>query len=156
MSITGLPGQGPVRVGIAINDTSAGILLANGIVLALLERERSGAGPMGAHLLIEAQLFMLDFQASRWLMKGEVAGQEGNFHPTSPGTGMFQTADGYINIAASATICGSVFARSPATRNSPATPISRPCRCAPERPGIDRPTSTTSYARSPAPIGSRP
>jgi formyl-CoA transferase len=101
MSITGLPGQGPVRVGIAINDTSAGILLANGIVLALLERERSGEGQWVHTSLIEAQLFMLDFQASRWLMKGEVAGQEGNFHPTSPGTGMFQTADGYINIAAS-------------------------------------------------------
>jgi formyl-CoA transferase len=101
MSITGLPGQGPVRVGIAINDTSAGILLANGIVLALLERERSGEGQWVHTSLIEAQLFMLDFQASRWLMKGEIAGQEGNFHPTSPGTGMFQTADGYINIAAS-------------------------------------------------------
>ncbi len=101
MSITGLPGQGPVRVGIAINDTSAGILLANGIVLALLERERSGEGQWVHTSLIEAQLFMLDFQAARWLMKGEIAGQEGNFHPTSPGTGMFQTADGYINIAAS-------------------------------------------------------
>jgi crotonobetainyl-CoA:carnitine CoA-transferase CaiB-like acyl-CoA transferase len=101
MSITGLPGQGPVRVGIAINDTSAGILLANGIVLALLQRERSGEGQWVHTSLIEAQLFMLDFQAARWLMKGEVAGQEGNFHPTSPGTGMFQTADGYINIAAS-------------------------------------------------------
>jgi crotonobetainyl-CoA:carnitine CoA-transferase CaiB-like acyl-CoA transferase len=101
MSITGLPGQGPVRVGIAINDTGAGILLANGIVLALLERERSGAGQWVHTSLIETQLFMLDFQAARWLMKGEVAGQEGNFHPTSPGTGMFQTADGYINIAAS-------------------------------------------------------
>jgi crotonobetainyl-CoA:carnitine CoA-transferase CaiB-like acyl-CoA transferase len=101
MSVTGLPGQGPVRVGIAINDTSAGILLANGIVLALLERERSGEGQWVHTSLIEAQLFMLDFQAARWLMKGEVAGQEGNFHPTSPGTGMFQTADGYINIAAS-------------------------------------------------------
>ncbi len=101
MSITGLPGQGPVRVGIAINDTAAGILLANGIVLALLEREKSGEGQWVHTSLIEAQLFMLDFQAARWLMKHEVPGQEGNFHPTSPGTGMFQTADGYINIAAS-------------------------------------------------------
>jgi crotonobetainyl-CoA:carnitine CoA-transferase CaiB-like acyl-CoA transferase len=101
MSVTGLPGQGPVRVGIAINDTASGILLANGIVLALLERERSGEGQWVHTSLIEAQLFMLDFQAARWLMKGEVPGQEGNFHPTSPGTGMFQTADGYINIAAS-------------------------------------------------------
>src|SRR5712692_7959461 len=101
MSITGAPGEGPMRVGIAINDTAAGILLANGILLALLERERSGAGQWVHTSLIEAQLFMLDFQAARWLMKGEIAGQEGNFHPTSPGTGMFQTADGYINIAAS-------------------------------------------------------
>src|SRR5215813_2234995 len=101
MSITGLPGQGPVRVGIAINDTSAGLLLANGIVLALLNRERTGEGQWVHTSLLEAQIFMLDFQAARYLMKGEVPGQEGNFHPTSPGTGMFQTADGYINIAAS-------------------------------------------------------
>src|SRR6266481_2032618 len=101
MSITGLPDQGPVRVGIAINDTSAGILLANGITLALLARERTGEGQWVHTSLLEAQIFMLDFQASRYTMKGEVAKQEGNFHPTSPGTGMFQTADGYINIAAS-------------------------------------------------------
>lgn len=101
MSITGLPGQGPVRVGIAINDTSAGVLLAYGIVVALLDRERTGEGQWVHTSLLEAQIFMLDFQAARYLMKGEVPGQEGNFHPTSPGTGMFQTADGYINVAAS-------------------------------------------------------
>jgi len=101
MSITGHPGQGPTRVGIAINDTSAGILLANGITLALLARERTGEGQWVHTSLLEAQIFMLDFQASRYTMKGEVAKQEGNFHPTSPGTGMFQTADGYVNIAAS-------------------------------------------------------
>jgi formyl-CoA transferase len=101
MSITGHPGQGPTRVGIAINDTSAGILLANGITLALLSRERTGEGQWVHTSLLEAQIFMLDFQASRYTMKGEVAKQEGNFHPTSPGTGMFQTADGFINIAAS-------------------------------------------------------
>ena len=101
MSITGHPGQGPVRVGIAINDTSAGLLLSYGIVLALLNRERTGEGQWVQTSLLEAQIYMLDFQAARYLMKGEVAGQEGNFHPTSPGTGMFQTADGYINIAAS-------------------------------------------------------
>ena len=101
MSITGHPGQGPTRVGIAINDTSAGLLLANGITLALLARERTGEGQRVHTSLLEAQIFMLDFQASRYTMKGEVAKQEGNFHPTSPGTGMFQTADGYINIAAS-------------------------------------------------------
>jgi formyl-CoA transferase len=101
MSITGHPGQGPVRVGIAINDTSAGLLLAYAIVVALLDRERTGEGQWVHTSLLEAQIFMLDFQAARYLMKGEVAGQAGNFHPTSPGTGMFQTADGHINIAAS-------------------------------------------------------
>jgi len=101
MSITGHPGQGPTRVGIAINDTSAGILLANAITLALLARERTGEGQWVHTSLLEAQIFMLDFQASRYTMKGEVAKQEGNFHPTSAGTGMFQTADGYINVAAS-------------------------------------------------------
>jgi formyl-CoA transferase len=101
MTITGHPGGGPVRVGIAINDLTAGILLANAITLALLDRERTGEGQWVYTSLIEAQIFMLDFQASRYLMKGEVAGQEGNSHPTGTGTGMFQTADGYINIAAS-------------------------------------------------------
>jgi formyl-CoA transferase len=101
MSITGHEGQGPVRVGIAINDTASGLLLSYAIVLALLDRERTGEGQWVHTSLIEAQLFMLDFQAARWLMKGEVAGQAGNNHPTSPGTGMFQSADGYINVAAS-------------------------------------------------------
>src|SRR5688500_3872326 len=101
MSITGHPGGGPLRVGIAINDTSAGLLLANAIVLALLDRERTGEGQWVSTSLIEAQIYMLDFQAARYLMKGEVAGQEGNSHPTATGTGMFKTADGYINVAAS-------------------------------------------------------
>jgi formyl-CoA transferase len=100
MSITGHPGGGPVRVGIAINDTSAGLLLANGIVLALLDRTRTGEGQWVTTSLIEAQIYMLDFQAARYLIKGEVPGQEGNFHPTGVGTGMFKTADGYINVAA--------------------------------------------------------
>jgi crotonobetainyl-CoA:carnitine CoA-transferase CaiB-like acyl-CoA transferase len=101
MTITGKEGDGPMRVGIAINDTASGILLSNAIVLALLDRERTGEGQWVSTSLIEAQIFMLDFQAARWLMKGEVAGQAGNDHPTSPGTGMFRTADGHINIAAS-------------------------------------------------------
>ena len=101
MSITGHAGGGPIRVGIAINDTSAGLLLANAIVLALLDRERTGEGQWVTTSLIEAQIFMLDFQAARYLIRGEIAGQEGNNHPTAPGTGMFQTANGYINVAAS-------------------------------------------------------
>ncbi|OJU31706.1 MAG: formyl-CoA transferase [Alphaproteobacteria bacterium 64-6] len=101
MSITGLPGQGPVRVGIPIADLTSGLLLAQGIMLALYERERSGKGQWVHTSLIEAQIFMLDFQAARWLMKGEVPGQAGNDHPTSIPTGVFPTSDGHINIAAS-------------------------------------------------------
>jgi crotonobetainyl-CoA:carnitine CoA-transferase CaiB-like acyl-CoA transferase len=101
MSITGLPGQGPVRVGIPIDDLCAGILLAQGILMALLDREVSGEGQWVHTSLLEAQIFMLDFQASRWLMAGEVAKQAGNDHPTGIPTGLFPTADGQINIAAS-------------------------------------------------------
>jgi len=101
MSITGLPGQGPVRVGIPIADLTAGNLLAFGIMTALFERERTGVGRWVHTSLLEVQTFMLDFQAARWLMKGEVAGQAGNDHPTGIPTGVFPTADGHINIAAS-------------------------------------------------------
>ena len=101
MSITGLPGQGPVRVGIPIADLTAGMLLAQGILLALFERERSGEGQWVHTSLLEAQIQMLDFQAARWLISREVAPQAGNDHPTSIPTGVFPTADGHINIAAS-------------------------------------------------------
>ncbi len=101
MSITGIPGQGPVRVGIPIADLTSGLLLSQAIMLALYERERSGKGQWVHTSLIEAQIFMLDFQAARWLMKGEVPGQAGNDHPTSIPTGVFPTSDGHINIAAS-------------------------------------------------------
>ena len=101
MSITGLPGQGPVRVGIPIADLTSGLFLANGILTALLEREVSGQGQWVTTSLLQAQIFMLDFQASRWINAGEVPGQAGNNHPTSIPTGVFKTADGHINIAAS-------------------------------------------------------
>jgi len=99
MSITGEPGRGPMRVGIAIADLSAGLLAAIGTLTALLEREVSGEGQWVHTSLLEAQIFMLDFQAARYLMKKEVANQVGNDHPTSVPTGTFKTADGYINIA---------------------------------------------------------
>jgi formyl-CoA transferase len=101
MSITGMPGQGPVRVGIPIADLCAGIFCAYGIAVALIERERSGKGQWVQSSLLQAQLFMLDFQAARWLMKGEVAPQAGNNHPTSIPTGVYRTRDGYMNLAAS-------------------------------------------------------
>jgi formyl-CoA transferase len=100
MSITGLPGQGPVRVGIPIADLTAGLLLAQGILLALLDREKTGVGQWVHTSLLEAQIFMLDFQAARWLIASEVAPQAGNDHPTSIPTGVFPTSDGHINIAA--------------------------------------------------------
>jgi len=99
MSITGLPGQGPVRVGIPIADLTAGIFCSQGILLALIERERSGLGQWVQTSLLQAQIFMLDFQAARWLTEGEVPKQAGNNHPTSIPTGVFETRDGYINIA---------------------------------------------------------
>jgi formyl-CoA transferase len=99
MSITGLPGQGPVRVGIPIADLCAGLFCALGILVALLEREKSKKGQHITTSLLQAQIFMLDFQAARWLVKGEVPKQAGNNHPTSIPTGVFKTSDGHINIA---------------------------------------------------------
>src|SRR5712671_2488678 len=99
MSITGLPGQGPVRVGIPIADLTAGLFCALGVFVALLEREKSKKGQHVTTSLLEAQIFMLDFQGARWLIGGEVPKQAGNNHPTSIPTGVFRTADGHINIA---------------------------------------------------------
>jgi len=101
MSITGLPGQGPVRVGIPIADLSTGLFCAQGILLALLQRESTGEGQWVNTSLLEAQIFMLDFQAATWLNLGKVPRQAGNDHPTSIPTGVFKTANGHINIAAS-------------------------------------------------------
>jgi formyl-CoA transferase len=100
MSVTGLPGQGPVRVGVAIADLTAGNLLALAIMMALFDRTRTGAGRWVHTSLLEAQVFMLDFQASRWLMDKEVAKQAGNDHPTGTPTGVFPSSDGHFNIAA--------------------------------------------------------
>src|ERR1700723_2154450 len=99
MSITGLPGNGPVRVGIPVADLTAGIFTAMGILIALLEREVSGEGQWVESSLLAAQIAMLDFQAARWTIAHEVPEQAGNDHPTSIPTGVFQTSDGYINIA---------------------------------------------------------
>jgi len=99
MSITGLPGQGPVRVGIPIADLCAGLFAAQGIMIALLEREQSGKGQWVQSSLLQSQIFMLDFQAARWTVDQEVAPQAGNNHPTSIPTGVFETTDGHINIA---------------------------------------------------------
>ena len=99
MSVTGLPGQGPVRAGIPVADLSAGLYCAIGILVALLEREVTGRGRWVHVSLLEAMVAMMDFQATRWTMKGEVPQQAGNDHPTTIPTGLFPTSDGVVNIA---------------------------------------------------------
>jgi formyl-CoA transferase len=130
MSITGLPGQGPVRVGIAISDMAAGLYLAIGILIALRERERSGEGQWVQTSLLEAQIAMLDFQAARWLIDKDVPGQAGNHHPTGIPMGCFPTADGHMNIAAPAnrmfrTFCAAIGAQALLERPEYKDPRSR-------------------------------
>jgi crotonobetainyl-CoA:carnitine CoA-transferase CaiB-like acyl-CoA transferase len=100
MSVTGIPGQGPLRVGVAVTDIMAGAFLAQGILIALLDREVSGEGRWVQTSLIEAGITLLDFQATRWTMDKKVPPQEGNNHPTNTPMGLFATADGYLNLAA--------------------------------------------------------
>lgn len=99
MWVTGLPDQGPVRAGIAVADTSAGLFAAIGVLVALAERERSGLGQWVSSSLLQAQIAMMDFQAARYLIDGVVPQQSGNDHPYSTPMGVVRCADGYINIA---------------------------------------------------------
>ena len=111
MSVTGIPGQGPVRVGVAVTDIMAGAFLAQGILIALLDREVSGVGRWVQTSLIEAGLTLLDFQATRWTMDKKIPPQEGNNHPTNTPMGTFPTADGFINIAATSNKNFAIFCR---------------------------------------------
>jgi formyl-CoA transferase len=113
MSVTGKPGEGPMRVGCAVADVGAGLLAAIGIMTALLEREQSGEGQWVQSNLLQAALQLLDFQAARYTMSGEVPQQVGNDHPTSMPTSAYKTADGYMNVAATGTkmwqrVCDSI------------------------------------------------
>jgi formyl-CoA transferase len=101
MSVTGIPGQGPVRTGAAIADLTAGLYAAIGVMIALLEREVSGKGQWVQSSLLQAGISLLDFQAARFLMEGDVPPQVGNDHPTSMPTSAYKTKDGHINVAAS-------------------------------------------------------
>jgi len=101
MSITGFKGQPPTRAGIAVSDSSAGLYAALGILTALLERERSGVGQWVQVSLLHAMIAMMDFQAARYLVEGDVPVQEGNDHPTSAPMGLFRAADGWLNIGVS-------------------------------------------------------
>ncbi|MGB1342616.1 MAG: CaiB/BaiF CoA transferase family protein [Pseudomonadales bacterium] len=101
MSLTGRPEDQPMRVGIAISDTTAGMFLGQGILLAVLERHRTGIGQWVHTSLLESMLSKLDFQAARYTMSGEVPGRAGNHHPTFAPMGVFEASDGWVNIAAS-------------------------------------------------------
>lgn len=131
MSVTGAPGGGPMRVGIPVADLTSGLFCAMGILTALLEREVSRKGQWVQTSLLQAQIFMLDFQAARWLMDNEVARQAGNNHPTSIPTGVFKTSDGYINIA---TTGGRIWERCAQTIGAPEL--------------VDHPDYATAPARS--------
>src|SRR5476649_141340 len=111
MSVTGIPGQGPVRVGVAVTDIMAGAFLAQGVLVALLDREVSGQGRWVQTSLIEAGLTLLDFQATRWTMDKKIPPQEGNNHPTNTPMGCFPTADGHLNIAATSNKNFAIFCR---------------------------------------------
>ncbi len=129
MSVTGEEGRGPMRVGIAVGDLAAGLCAAIGILVALHERERSGQGQWIETSLLEALLFMLDFQGARYLMKGEVPRQVGNNHPTGAPTGTFKTSDGYINIAPTPPMwrrfCGAIGREDLVEHADYATPVLR-------------------------------
>ncbi len=103
MSVTGEPGRGPMRAGIPVADLSSGLFCAIGTLVALLEREESGEGQWVQSSLLQSQVWMMDFQIMRWLMNKEIPGQTGNDHPTTAATGVYPTADGYINLAAMGT-----------------------------------------------------
>ncbi len=100
MSVTGLPGQGPVRAGVAISDVTAGLQLAVGLLVALHERERTGRGRHVHTSLLESMIGMMDFQAARYTVAKDVPPQTGNHHPTMGPMGMYATKDGYMNVAA--------------------------------------------------------
>ena len=142
MSVTGAPGDGPMRVGIPVADLTAGLFCAIGILTALLERDVSGEGQWVQTSLLQAQIFMLDFQAARWLMEKEVAKQAGNNHPTSIPTGVFKTSDGYINIA---TTGGRIWERCAQAIGAPGPPT--PIPTTPPRRPVRR-TATRSMPRS--------
>ena len=120
----------PSSGGIPVADLTAGLFCAMGILTALLERDVSGEGQWVQTSLLQAQIFMLDFQASRWLMEQDVAKQVGNDHPTSIPTGVFRTSDGYINIA---TAGGKIWERCAQALGAPELPKRPEYATAPDR-----------------------
>jgi crotonobetainyl-CoA:carnitine CoA-transferase CaiB-like acyl-CoA transferase len=130
MSITGPPGHGPVRAGIAVSDMAAGHQLAIGLLIALHERGRTGRGQWVQVSLLEAMISFLDFQAARWTVDGHVPQSEGNHHPTACPMGAYTAADGHLNVAAPsdrlwAQLCGVLDDSAIADDERFATPRSR-------------------------------
>jgi len=101
MSVTGEPGGGPVRAGLAVADLSAGLYCAIGILVALIERETSGEGQWVQSSLLHSQIAMMDFQMARYLNDNDIPVQVGNNHPTSSPMGLFEASDGCFNLGAS-------------------------------------------------------
>ena len=99
MSVTGLPGTEPTRVGIPVSDLASGLHLAIGILVALHDRERTGVGRWVRTSLLESMISMMDLQAVRWTVDGVVPEQEGNHHPTLVPMGCFASRDGWVNVA---------------------------------------------------------
>jgi crotonobetainyl-CoA:carnitine CoA-transferase CaiB-like acyl-CoA transferase len=100
MTVNGEPGRGPMRVGLPVADLTAGFMLAHGILAALIERERSGRGQWVHTSLLQANIRLMEFQAARYLLAGDVPGQAGNYHPISDPTGVYQASDGGLIIQA--------------------------------------------------------
>lgn len=98
MATTGFPGEAPTRAGTAVADLSAGLYAATGILVALNERAVSGQGQWVQTSLLQAQIAVMDFQAARYLVDGDVAAQSGNDHPTVTPMGVVETRDGHINL----------------------------------------------------------
>src|ERR1700753_601780 len=122
ISVTGFPGQGPLRVGVAVTDIMAGAFLAQGILIALLDREASGEGRWVQTSLLEAGITLMDFQATRWTMDKKVPPQEGNNHPTNTPMGRFPTADGFLNLAATSNKNFQIFCKAIARGDMAADP----------------------------------
>jgi crotonobetainyl-CoA:carnitine CoA-transferase CaiB-like acyl-CoA transferase len=100
MTVNGFPGQGPLRAGLPLADLTAGFMAAHGVMVALLERERSGRGQWVHTSLLQAMIRLMDLQAARWLIGGEVPGQAGNYHPVGVPTGVYRCRDGSLIIQA--------------------------------------------------------
>ncbi|MFN9771295.1 MAG: CaiB/BaiF CoA transferase family protein [Burkholderiales bacterium] len=124
MSVTGRPGEGPMRAGAAVVDVATGLYAALGVMTALFERQRSGRGQWVQASLLQSGLGLMDFQAARWLVDRQVPPQVGNDHPTSMPTSAYPTADGWLNLGAGGDsiwtrLCAALCAELPGLRDDP-------------------------------------